>query len=193
MIGDVAAAGAAKISTLQQTFDSMNGLTAKATPTTTDRFVMNDQAASGAARYSTLANVSTAVVNARAATETQMEAGNDGTIVVTPLLAQHHYSAAKCWLYSIFSAGAPATPPTIHYNITSMADTNTGRTVVTIATDFSSATWAALSSNDTTSASGMHPAVNAHAAGTIELRSYSGADPGLSDPDAYNFVGFGIQ
>ena len=127
------------------------------------------------------------------ATQAQQETGTSTTIPVVPGVQQYHASAAKAWLYSAVSAGVPATPPTAHYNITSMADTGTGVTTVTIATDFSSADWCAINTNQSTGATGGHAANSGKAAGTIVLRNYSGNDPAVVDPDAYNFAGFGDQ
>jgi len=127
------------------------------------------------------------------AVKADQETATSTSIPVVPGVQQYHPSAAKAWLYSAVSAGAPATPPTAHYNITSMADTGTGVTTVTIATDFSSADWCALGTNQSTAATGGHAANSGKAAGTIVLRNYAGTQPGAADPDAYNFAGFGDQ
>lgn len=75
-----------------------------------------------------------------AATQAEQEAGTDVTVGTTPGRQHFHPSAVKCW--GKFTANS--TTIEASYNITSVADTATGRMTVTIATDFSGADWAAF-------------------------------------------------
>lgn len=129
------------------------------------------------------------------AVQADQETGTSITKIVTPGVQHYHQSAAKAWGYSILAAGVPASPPTVSYNITSMADTNTGRTVVTIATDFSSADWACIAmpiSNIPTVNQFCGIRTATIAAGSTEIDNME-ATSGLQDPIAYNFVMFGDQ
>lgn len=71
-----------------------------------------------------------------AATQAEMEAGTSTTTLVTPGRQHFHPSAAKAWLKA-----TPGDVEAASYNVTSQTDTNAGRSVVTIATDMSSASY----------------------------------------------------
>lgn len=73
-----------------------------------------------------------------AATQAQQEAATDNTVDVTPANQQWHPSAAKFWCM-FDGTGTPAI--IVSYNMTSLADNGTGDYTLTIATDFSSASW----------------------------------------------------
>jgi hypothetical protein len=74
------------------------------------------------------------------AIQSEQESGSDATKAVTSGRQHFHPSAAKAWGMAV-GAG---TSLTVSYNITSVGDTGTGRLGVTIATDFSAATYAAV-------------------------------------------------
>lgn len=124
-----------------------------------------------------------------AATQAQMEAASSNAVAVTPAVQHHHLSAAKCWLKATVSGGTP-TLQSPSYNITSITDTAQGRMTATIATDFSSANWAALMGT----INGSYPTIGSgtQAAGTIELDSVT-QGVGPSDPEGWYLVGFGDQ
>ncbi|MEQ9634596.1 MAG: hypothetical protein RLW68_00780 [Devosia marina] len=99
-------------------------------------------------------------------------------------------SIAQCWAYITVSAGSPVIAAS--YNIASITDTGVGRCTVTIDTDFGGINWTAsvsvLSSGSTT----VFPNYLNKAAGSITLTAISLADA-FTDPDAYDFIGFGAQ
>jgi hypothetical protein len=131
--------------------------------------------------------VPTAIVPA---TQAQQEAATSGTVGVTPANQHHHPSAAKFWAYVTVSAGAPTLQTS--YNVTSITDTGLGELTVTIATDFSSANWAALTSVRATGTGGFvyTHRTTAQAAGSITVAAYdNNNDP--ADPLAYSVAGFG--
>jgi hypothetical protein len=85
-IGDAAAAGAPKKSTLAQIFAAITGLTAKVTPTGADSFLINDAAAGGAAKsvaLSTLLLASNNLSDVTAATARANIVANRKTLVFT--------------------------------------------------------------------------------------------------------------
>lgn len=73
------------------------------------------------------------------AIQSEMEAGTDATRAVTPGRQHFHPSAAKFWVQWTGNS----TTILSSYNMTSIADTGVGDADGTIATDFSSANWAA--------------------------------------------------
>jgi len=129
------------------------------------------------------------------ATQADQETATSVLLSVTPGRQQFHPSAAKAWGMSTLSAGVPASPPTVHYNITSVTDTGTGRAVFVIATDFSSADWNCVAMPEQNI-----PTVNqfcgirqtTRAAGSIEIDCME-ATSGIQDPFAYNMAAFGDQ
>lgn len=126
------------------------------------------------------------------ASAAEMEAATDVTRAVTPGLMHRHPGVCKFWA-QVTGGGTPAL--TTNYNVTSIADTGTGRMTVTIATDFSSANWAASVTTFTTATSGDEgiPNINAKAAGTIEAGNRI-ITPAAADPNVgYDVFGFGDQ
>jgi hypothetical protein len=71
------------------------------------------------------------------ATQTQMEAATDATVVVSAGRQQYHPGSAKFWVIAGTTGNILAS-----YNVTSLTDTGTGVMAITIATDFSSANYA---------------------------------------------------
>lgn len=127
-----------------------------------------------------------------AAAQADMEAGTSNTVFVTPGRQHFHPSAAKFWA-QVTGAGTPALQTS--YNVTSIADTGTGRMTVTIATDFSSANWCCQCSvfSSTTSGDEGIPNINAKAAGTVEVGNRI-ITPAAADPVVgYDVIGYGDQ
>jgi len=77
---------------------------------------------------------------ATAASAAEQETGSEAAKYVAPATQHHHQSAAKFWV----KATANSTTIEVSYNMTSWADTATGRATGTIATDFSSVDWCGL-------------------------------------------------
>jgi hypothetical protein len=77
---------------------------------------------------------------AAGASAADQETATSTTVFVTPAVQHRHPSAAKFWL----KAAGNSTTINASYNVTSVADTATGRMTVTIATDFSGAHWAGV-------------------------------------------------
>lgn len=120
----------------------------------------------------------------------EMEAASDTTRAVTPGYQHRHPSAAKFWC-NVTGGGTPALQSS--YNVTSIADTGTGRMTVTIGTDFSSGNWACSLTTFTTTTTGDEgiPNIDSKAAGTVEAGNRI-VTPAFADPNVgYDLVGFG--
>jgi hypothetical protein len=127
------------------------------------------------------------------ATQAEQETGTSSTVFVTPSNQQSHQSAAKCWGKITYSAGAPVLSAS--YNITSITDTSSGVVTVTIATDFSSANYAILTTSLTASNQDLWD-VTSQAAGSFVLARYDTGGTGGADPsngDGLYFVCYGDQ
>jgi len=133
------------------------------------------------------------------ATQAQQEAGSSTTIPITPGVQQFHPSAAKCWAQVTVAAGTPTM--NVNWNMTSITDTNTGRILFTIATDFSTVNWAFnLGIQCTTSGSPAnstdptvtHLETSGQAAGTAAARCIA-INGSAVDPERWSFSGFGDQ
>ena len=83
----------------------------------------------------------TAIVSTAAATQAEMEAMASNTVFATPLNVNWHPGIAKAW---IRFNGTGVIAINASHNITSITDDGVGKYTVTIATDFSSANYAAL-------------------------------------------------
>lgn len=136
-----------------------------------------------------------------AATQAEQEAGASTAVATTPGRQQYHPSAAKCWAFVTYSGSTPTLAAS--YNITSITDTGVGDLTITIATDFSSASWSSSvslgGSSVGTQISTSAPAAiqyGAVAAGSIKIGVHEGAtgttgDP--VDPTSISFQGYGDQ
>ena len=131
-----------------------------------------------------------------AASQAEQEAGTDVTVFTSPGRQQFHPSAAKLW--GKFTANS--TTIEASYNITSVADTATGRMTVTIATDFSGADWCGLLSVELGDATTEKIGIDldsAPAAGTCVLEGTDLTDGSTpfsgKDPVAWFLAGFGDQ
>jgi hypothetical protein len=113
--------------------------------------------------------------------------------MVTPGRQQFHPCAAKSWAYWNVS-GTQALKAS--YNMTSLTDAGTGRTTLTIATDFSSANYASALSVEEESADaglrGVKVRSATQAAGSIEIDTFNGAGT-LTDMANAAWVGYGDQ
>lgn len=126
-----------------------------------------------------------------AATQAEEEAASSLTVFTSPGRQRFHPGVAKCWAYVTVAAGVP-TLFAGSYNITSITDTGTGILDITIATDFSSASWAPFPSIVVTGVSnGAGVWTQSITAGSIQLRRTDGST--LTDPLAWGFAGFGDQ
>jgi hypothetical protein len=137
-----------------------------------------------------------------AASQAEMEAGTATDMYVSPGRLHFHPGVAK--FVCMTTGGATPTmqtPPS--YNVTSITDSGAGRLTVTIATDFSSATWACLvdctySSTTITNASVFavaHVRSASMAAGSVEVNAHNWVTitSTLVDPTAWHVAGFGDQ
>lgn len=138
-------------------------------------------------------------VGAGGATQAQMESASSTSVFTSPGLQHHHPTSAKFWAKATLTAGVPAAGGTVSYNLTSFADTAVGESLVTIATDFSSANWAFagnVESNTTGAPTGVEGylahAENGIAAGSVTLRSTQSTG-NRADPTAYMVQGWGDQ
>jgi len=139
---------------------------------------------------------STFAGSVKVATQAIQETATALDTAVTPGTQQFHPSAAKWWLKAAVGAGVPAVSAS--YNNTSITDTGAGDITVTIATDFSSGNWSCLATvmgPDTTQGRAAFLLASQQAAGVVEFLCYTlgSSSPAKTDPDAWNFVGYGDQ
>lgn len=126
-----------------------------------------------------------------AASQTEMEAATSNTVAATPGGTQYHPGVAKFW---VNFTSVTTTVINESYNVTSLADNGTGRTTVTIATDFSNNTYATLvtgryhaDSNNTRFSS----VTDTYTVGTVSVRTSVSPDTAA---DSITYVlGFGDQ
>lgn len=132
------------------------------------------------------------------ASQAEMEAGTSTTVFVTPGRQHLHPSAAKFWV----KWTANSTTILASYNVTSIADTATGQATVTIATDFSSANYAACVTVEATGttwavANAREPHLRSAtlAAGTLVVDCIDNtATTNLEkDPSTWHVIAFGDQ
>lgn len=122
------------------------------------------------------------------ATQTQMEAATDNTVVPTALTTNFHPGVAKCWI----SANGAGTVINASHNITSITDDGTGLLTVTIATDFSSANYA-ISAQTNSGGNDNLVSISAQTAGSFSLRCWNPGAVTLIDPTSYFAACFGDQ
>lgn len=164
------------------------GLTEDATPDgTADYYVALDSSASLAKKVKV------------SATQAQMEAMTSTGQPVTPARQHFHPGHPKFWAYVTVSGGTPSLVTS--YNVTGIVDTGTGDLLVTIATDFSGATWAPFVSIEVAGAVGGATAArdarvknSGIAAGTVAcVCTDFGASPNAADPSSWSVLGLGDQ
>jgi len=125
------------------------------------------------------------------AVQSEMESASSTTLNVVPGRQQFHPSACKCW--GKFN-GTGTVSLDANYNTTSLTDDGTGKYTITIATDMSSANYAALADGNVAGSSGAL-AVNAHtlAAGTFKIFSSDNNTDTDTDPNVCGYALFGDQ
>ena len=121
---------------------------------------------------------------AMVATQADQETGTSTTTLVSPGRQQYHQSAAKAWAKISAADSVLAS-----YNVTGAADGGTGISTMTIATDMSSADYAAIACSQGT---GTWCTVANPAGGTVELRALS-ATTVAADPTNYHVALYGDQ
>lgn len=131
-----------------------------------------------------------------AAVQADQETGASTTTFVSPGTQQSHPSGVKFWA----EVTANGTTLDQSFNVTSKTDTGTGDLLVTIATDFSAATWCCLIGNNGIIVSGANNASSLYvyqgtkAAGTIQLLCKNGSAGTATDPSSqYSVAGLGDQ
>jgi hypothetical protein len=131
------------------------------------------------------------------ATQSTMETATNNTDTVTPLAMNWHPGVAKCW-GSTSGGGSPTLSGS--WNITSITDSGIGKLTVTIATDFSAATYAPVVTCMHSSSTEMKVASVdqslAYAVGEFGIRCFvgDGSDGAASDPSVgYSWVCYGDQ
>lgn len=125
---------------------------------------------------------------ATAASQAQMEAATDNTVMGTPANHQQHPSSPKVW-GQVAGAG---TSIAASYNVGSITDVGTGVLTVTLTTNFSSTSYAILSSFKTTVAEGFIFQQGTQAVDSFQLACTDTIGT-PRDPAFYNFACFGDQ
>jgi hypothetical protein len=123
------------------------------------------------------------------AVQSEMEAASSTTLAVTPGRQHNHPGHPKFWLRA---AGGGSPSLTESYNVTSITDSGTGLLDITIATDFSTATWADFATFNT-GAIDMGVFSSNKLAGSVRVRSGRFSDGTSFDPDEWRVQGFGDQ
>ncbi len=127
------------------------------------------------------------------AVQSEMETGTSTTLAVVPG-RQHYHPGHPKFFYCVTVSGSTPTLAT-SYNMTSVTDTAVGRLTPAIATDFSSANWAAtetIQMDSGLNARTHYIAYTSQTAGTFEHVSRDGGG-GFQDPAAYYCSGLGDQ
>lgn len=124
---------------------------------------------------------------------TQAEAETNTSTTKTLSIAnlKYHPAMTKCLAHVRYSAGTPTLNESL--NVTSITDTNTGRLTITIATDFSSATYPYQCSSEAPSGGSelfTNVRTGTQAAGSIEITTQNsgGVD---TDPAVITFAAWG--
>jgi hypothetical protein len=126
------------------------------------------------------------------ATQAEQETGTSTTAAVTPGRQQFHPSAPKCWIQF---TSITTTAITVSYNVTSVTDNGTGATTITIATDFSAATYCTAGmSKDGGSGAGCLTLINGNkAAGTCPVLTITPSTLAAADNADTNVTMLGDQ
>jgi mRNA-degrading endonuclease toxin of MazEF toxin-antitoxin module len=128
------------------------------------------------------------LANQVAASQAEMEAASSNTVFTSPGRQQYHPGMAKGWVQAGIAGDI-----IVSHNVTSVADTGTGRMTVTWATDFSGANYVAVATAEGTNVYAAVDNVVPPTAGTTEINSYNDAGS-LTDPNiGYHVVAFGDQ
>jgi hypothetical protein len=120
-----------------------------------------------------------------AATQSQMEAASSNAVPATPGTMNWHPGVAKAWIHCDASGNINAS-----HNISSISDDGTGLVTVNFATDFSSASYAAVTGVGV----GDHRiSVSSQVAGSLVLNSRNSAGAADDPVSSYYLVCFGDQ
>jgi hypothetical protein len=131
-----------------------------------------------------------------AASASEQEAATDAEKYVTPATQHRHPSAAKAWLHSKLSAGAPQVSAA--YNVTSITDDGAGLYRINLTTAFSSTAWAALLSCQGNGATDglsaiRNGAATYYTASVLGVVCFTGTSSAAADPESFTFAGYGDQ
>lgn len=154
-------------------------------------FMVNEAAADASgSNWRCMAYLPASFVPYAIATQAQMETGTSLVLSTPPGRVQYHPGVAKFWA----KATANSTTINASHNVTSWADTATGRATCTIATDFSSADWCCHVTVAEAGTGGCFPSIDAagQAAGTVVVNTRDAA-ANLGDPTYWHVSGFGDQ
>ena len=110
----------------------------------------------------------TIFTTADVATQANQETATSTTTLVTPARQQYHPSAVKAWVRFTWSGGTPTIGGS--YNVTSLSDSATGQTLVTVTTAFSAAGTYGVALGYQTAAQASQQQFDAH---TLEASSFS--------------------
>lgn len=202
-------------STAAPTASTIGGLTQKASPTSSDLVLVQDQAASGAIKYATLGSLPSSSgvssiagntgaftlsglltnsvndLRVTAATKSDQETGTSTTTVVTPGNFKNNDAAAKAWVIFAGSSGTVQAS----FGVTSVSRSGAGQYVITFSTAFASAVnYAGVGTVEHNAAntvvkfgSGANKTTTTI---TVFVTNYSGT---LTDPDYVSCTFFGRQ
>ena len=131
----------------------------------------------------------TAIVSTAAATQAEMEAMASNTVFATPLNVNWHPGIAKAW---IRFNGTGVIAINASHNITSITDDGVGKYTVTIATDFSSANYAALATAFNSATNANSADVSTVVAGSYQIGTYNSAGT-PTDCEIISSAAFGDQ
>lgn len=146
-------------------------------------------ATSGLATGGTI--TSTGTITVTAASQADQETGTSTTVAVVPNVQQYHKSAAKFWVRSV----GGSTTITASYNVSSVANTGTGRATFTLTNAFSGTNVQAICATayDTSVANVVRAVyVNSIGTSTFEIDCVNGSATPV-DPTGWNVIGFGDQ
>lgn len=125
------------------------------------------------------------------ATAAEMETGTSAVVAVTPSVQHNHPGHPKAF-GNITGGGTPVLGTA--YNITSIADTAVGRITVTIGTDFSTDSYAVLTTlQQANTAEFLLATVTAKAAGSFEINTYASGSVLTDMTTGVSFACFGDQ
>jgi hypothetical protein len=124
-----------------------------------------------------------------AASQAQMEAATDNAVMVTPANAQWHHGMAKAWIKCNASGAIQGS-----HNVTSITDNGTGALTVTIATDFSGATYSCVvSANASGTGFVLLNVSDPSAAGSTFIECRNATAAAAADPINYFAAWYGDQ
>ena len=128
----------------------------------------------------------------QASSQAEMEAASSTTTAVSPGRAQYHPGVAKMWAFVTVSGGTPSLDAS--HNVTSITDTSAGNVTITIATDFSSANYAAIANGVTAAGTANAASVRTgQVAGSLIVRTYNSSTGTDTDNINLAVVAFGDQ